>query len=211
MDQTPSSNPLPGVQRVSVPVGSMPEYWDNSVSMYSDSNTQHAHPPQQPQHLQQLQQQPAGIGWDHPIFAQQNNHQGHGSPQEPDHGIYSTALQSWQPEALDSRLIPPAPAGFGLAPQYQHARQYPPGHGQASLDSQSVNLPESSSFAAYPYSQNYYPSQRLAVQDTFTQPTPMHHLSSQTPQLSQYQPNTDQHPLPQYSVRLPCKPFSLSS
>lgn len=151
-----------------MPANSVPDY------MYPSADS-HAHPPRQPQ---QQPQQPLGISWDHPIFAQQNPGQGHAVHQDQNHGIYTPAPQSWQSNPFAQ------PPGFGLPPQYQQVHHYP--QGQVPFDSQSMNPSDNSSLSPYPLSQNYYPSQQLPVQN---------------PQLSQYQ-NTPQPPLPQFSVRM---------
>lgn len=131
----------------------MPEYWDNLDPMYSNPDHQHSHPPQHPP--AQHQSQPLGISWDHPVFPPQNppSH----APQDQNHGIYSAAPQSWQPNSITPT---PTPAGFGL-PQYQQVPHY--SQGNVPFDSRSINPSENPSFSPYPFPQHYYP-QRLPQQ-----------------------------------------------
>lgn len=165
MEQSPGRNSTHEMPRA-VAHGSLPpEYWNSLDSMYSDPQLQSQTPAEQDPTSQQA---PMGIDWNHPIFQQQqqpNQQRSHLTPQtEPNHGIYSSIPQSWQPNPLQQHA-----RGYPVSSQYQTHQQAPQfQQGQMSFESRSLNPSESSAFPSYSYQPNYFHPQQLPVQDSFS-------------------------------------------
>ena len=131
----------------------------------------------------QPQQQPFGIGWDHPVFSQRHQ----SVSQVPGHGIYSQPPQSWSQSPLRQPLVSPA-HDFSIPSQYRQPQNYAP-QSQVSYEPQ------------YPFSQDFYPSQQLSMPDTFPQSTSMQNIQPQVSRPASYQPATHQVPISQqYAV-----------
>ena len=169
-----------------------PEYWTTSLdSIYSDSQLQSQTLPQQEPASQQA---PIGIDWNHPVFQQQQQDQqrSHLTPQtEPNHGIYSSIPQSWQPNPLHQ----PARA-YPVSAQYQAHHQAPQfQQSPTSFESRSLDPSESSAFPTYSYQPNYLHSPQVPVQGSF--PGRPNQQSQQSADLTDTGPQLS---MPRYSV-----------
>ncbi|KAL4809912.1 hypothetical protein BDV18DRAFT_50362 [Aspergillus unguis] len=173
-----------------------PAYW-SSLDPYAnpEASLHHSHPPQQqptPQQLQHQQQQPLGIGWDHPVLHSQPSHR------DQAHGLYqSSTPQPWQQNQSHHQPIAPAPPqDLGISAQYRQLPQYP--QGQVTFDSRAVPAPDNNShYQSYSFSPNYYASQHMSIPDTFPQthsPQPAQQQSRAT-----YQP-LHQNQVPHYAI-----------
>ncbi|KAJ5815863.1 Zinc finger CCCH-type [Penicillium robsamsonii] len=169
-----------------------PTYPDPEQQLQQPSQHQHQHQPQQ-QHDSASQQTPLGIGWDHPVFQQQQREL---APRpEPNHGIYSSVHQPWQ---QTNPLQQPPQRGYGASPQYQIHSQNPHfQQGQIPFDSRPLSASESSAFPSFPYQQNYFHPQHphISVSDTFPEATTQQRIQPQPHQ--QPQPSISPYPLPQ--------------
>lgn len=186
-----SQSSMPGAPHgAPVPSNSLPpEYWGHLDSLHQSNQ-----PPQMQQVRQQAQQQvPSGIGWDHPIFNQQQSH----GPRQVDHahGIYTPDGQSWNQNPLHQQMMPQPPQGYDMGRQYQPIQPYPESH--SPFDVRHVPQPENSPFPQYSYPQNHYPPQRFSMP---SQPTMDQSVHSQTPQPGFYQSGTPQPQGAQYAV-----------
>ncbi|KAJ5211327.1 Zinc finger CCCH-type [Penicillium cf. griseofulvum] len=169
-----------------------PAYPDPEQQLQQPSQPQHPHQPQQ-QHDSASQQSPLGIGWDHPVFQQQQREL---APRpEPNHGIYSSVHQPWQ---QTNPLQQPPQRGYGASPQYQMHPQNPHfQQGQMSFDSRPLSASESSAFPSFPYQQNYFHPQHphISVPDTFSEAPTQQRIQPRPQQ--QPQPSISPYPLPQ--------------
>ncbi|OQD95536.1 hypothetical protein PENVUL_c113G03532 [Penicillium vulpinum] len=174
------------------------DYWNTLDPAYPDPEQQ-LHQSSQPQHQPQQQHDsapqptPLGIGWDHPVFQQQQREL---APRpEPNHGIYSSVHQPWQ---QTNPLQQPPQRGYGASPQYQIHPQTPHfPQGQLSFDSRPLSASESSTFPSFAYQQNYFHPQHphISVPDTFPE-APTQHRIQHRPQ-QQPQSSISPYPLPQ--------------
>ncbi|KAJ5561323.1 Zinc finger CCCH-type [Penicillium sp. DV-2018c] len=183
--------------------GSLPsDYWHTLDAAYPDPeqhlSTQPQHQAPQ-QHDSAPQPSPLGIGWDHPVFQQQQRE----IAPRPDsnHGIYSS-LHQW-PQS--NPLQQPPQRAYGTPPQYQTPPQAPQfQQGQMAFDSRPLGASESSAFPTYSYQQNYFhPSHpQMSVPETFTEAHTQQRLQPRAPQ-QQPQPLAPTYSLPQgYSAEM---------
>lgn len=195
MEQS-AQNPMQGLPHGS---SSLPaDYWSTLDPAYPDPEQQ-LQQSSQPQHQSQQQHDsasqptPLGIGWDHPVFQQQQRELA--PRQEPNHGIYSSVHQPWQ---QTNPLQQPPQRGYGASPQYQIHPQAAQFHqGQMSFDSRPLSASESSAFPSFSYQPNYFHPQHphISVPDTFPE-APTQQRIQPRPQ-PQPQPSISSYPLPQ--------------
>ncbi|RAH40643.1 uncharacterized protein BO95DRAFT_468561 [Aspergillus brunneoviolaceus CBS 621.78] len=165
---------------------------------------QQSQQPQQPQQQQQQQQsshQPLGISWDHPVFGQNPPSRSPlPTPQDQNHGLYSSSPQSWRAAALHPQPILPATAHpIGMTSQYRQAPQFSSAH--PAYDTQPLPASDSAHFPSYTFPRSYYPPQNLPVPDVFPQ-SHMHSPPAAQPQPQATHFRSDPHPhhVPQYSL-----------
>ncbi|KAJ5480559.1 Zinc fingerCCCH-type [Penicillium desertorum] len=194
MEQS-AQNPMQGLSHGN---SSLPaDYWSTLDPAYPDpeqqlQQPQPQHQPQQ-QHDSPSQQTSLGIGWDHPVFQQQQREI---TPRaDPNHGIYSSVHQPWQQA---NPLQQPPQRGYGASAQYQIHPQAPHfQQGQMSFDPHPLNASESSAFPSFSYQPNYFHPQHphISVPDTFPEaPAPQRIQPRPQPQP---QPSVSPYPLPQ--------------
>ncbi|KAJ5135082.1 uncharacterized protein N7515_004360 [Penicillium bovifimosum] len=179
------------------------DYWNTLDAAYPGPeqhlSTQPRHQAPQ-QHDSASEPSPLGIGWDHPIFQQQQRD----VAQRPDsnHGIYSSIHQPW-PQSNPLQQPPQRP--YGNSSQYHTHPQAPRfQQGQMTFDSQPLSASESSTFPAFPYQPNYFhPSHpQMPVPETFTESHTQQRLQPRAPQ-QQPQPLAPTYSLPQgYSAEM---------
>ncbi|KAJ6143991.1 hypothetical protein N7471_003444 [Penicillium samsonianum] len=195
MEQS-AQNPMQGLPHGN---SSLPaDYWSTLDPAYPDPEQQ-LQQPSQPQHQPQQQhdsasqQTPLGIGWDHPVFQQQQREL---APRpDPNHGIYSSVHQPWQ---QTNPLQQPPQRGYGASPQYQIHPQAPHfQQGQMSFDSRPLSASESSAFPSFSYQPNYFHPQHphISVPDTFSEAPTQQRIQPRPQQ--QPQPSISPYPLPQ--------------
>ncbi|KAG0153538.1 hypothetical protein PDIDSM_2192 [Penicillium digitatum] len=174
------------------------DYWSTIDPTYPDpeqqlqQSSQPQHPPQQ-QHESASQPTPLGIGWDHPVFQQQQREL---APRpEPNHGIYSSVHQSWQ---QPNPLQQPPQRGYGTPPQYQmHPQAAHFQQGQMSFDSRPLSASESSAFPSFSYQPTYFHPQHphISVPETFPEASTQQRIQPRPQQ--QPQSSISSYPLPQ--------------
>ncbi|KAF7529075.1 hypothetical protein PCG10_008845 [Penicillium crustosum] len=195
MEQS-AQNPMQGLPHGN---SSLPaDYWSTLDPTYPDPEQQ-LQQPSQPQHQSQQQHDSAsqqttlGIGWDHPVFQQQQREL---APRpEPNHGIYSSVHQPWQ---QTNPLQQPPQRGYGASPQYQiHPQATQFQQGQMSFDSRPLSASESSAFPSFSYQPNYFHPQHphISVPDTFPEAPAQQRIQPRLQQ--QPQPPISSYPLPQ--------------
>ncbi|KAJ5793520.1 hypothetical protein N7457_000119 [Penicillium paradoxum] len=203
MEQS-AQNPMQGLPHGNTALPA--EYWSTLDAAYPDpeQHLQHSSQPQ-PQHQPQQQHDsasqptPLGIGWDHPVFQQQQREL---APRpEPNHGIYSSIHQPWQ---QTNPLQQPPQRGYGASPQFQihpQAPQYQPR--QMQFDSRSLSASDTSPFPSFSYQANYFhpQHQHMPVPETFPEAPTQQGLQQRTQQ--QPQASISPYPLPQgYSAEM---------
>ncbi|KAJ5404706.1 hypothetical protein N7465_005990 [Penicillium sp. CMV-2018d] len=189
MEQS-AQNPMQGLPHGN---SSLPaDYWSTLDPAYPDPEQQLQQPSQQ-QHDSASQPTPLGIGWDHPVFQQQQREL---APRpDPNHGIYSSVHQPWQ---QTNPLQQPPQRGYGASPQYQiHPQAAQFQQGQMSFDSRPLSASESSAFPSFSYQPNYFHPQHphIAVPDTFPEAPTQQRIQPRPQQ--QPQPSISSYPLPQ--------------
>ncbi|CAI7616282.1 unnamed protein product [Penicillium discolor] len=195
MEQS-AQNPMQGLPHGN---SSLPaDYWSTLDPAYPDPEQQ-LQQSSQPQHQSQQQHDSAsqstalGIGWDHPVFQQQQREL---APRpEPNHGIYSSVHQPWQ---QTNPLQQPPQRGYGASPQYQiHPQAAQFQQGQMSFDSRPLSASESSAFPSFSYQPNYFHPQHphISVPDTFPEAPTQQRIQPRPQQ--QPQPSISSYPLPQ--------------
>ncbi|CAI7624957.1 unnamed protein product [Penicillium glandicola] len=193
MEQS-AQNPMRGLPHGN---SSLPtDYWSTLDPAYPDPEQQLQQPSQtqhQPQqHDSASQQTPLGIGWDHPVFQQQQREL---APRpEPNHGIYSSVHQPWQ---TTNPLQQPPHRGYGASSQYQIHPQAPHfQQGQMSFDSRPLSASESSAFPSFSYQPNYFPQHpHISVPDNFPEAPTQQRIQPRPQQQSQS--SISSYPLPQ--------------
>lgn len=193
MEQS-AQNPMQGLSHGN---SSLPaDYWSTLDPAYPDPEQQLQQPSQpqlqsQQQHDSASQSTPLGIGWDHPVFQQQQREL---APRpEPNHGIYSSVHQPWQ---QTNPLQQPPQRGYGASPQYQiHPQAAQFQQGQMSFDSRPLSASESSAFPSFSYQPNYFHPQHphISVSDTFPEAPTQQRIQPRP----QQQSSISSYPLPQ--------------
>ncbi|KAK2759924.1 hypothetical protein FQN54_002660 [Arachnomyces sp. PD_36] len=149
------------------------DYWNGINPLYSSGS----------------EQQPFGIGWEHPVFRGQ-------TPQE-DQGLYSQPPQNWQQQAPLQPAMPAEPQNFGI-PQYGVQHHFT--QGQTHFDSQPSNTPPP--YQPYQFEpQAYYANPGIPTENFNQRGAPV--LQRQVDRQPTITPNALQSPMPSYNSPAP--------